>query len=186
MLSDIDIRRAIQRAEMDISPLNLNDIQPSSVDIHLGNMIKYADPIRNTEMDPLKTNKIEMITESLDAKDGFLLRPGMLLLVSTKEVITCGPQISACVFGISSLGRLGLSADGGSPFIDAGFSGTLTLELAATSDIPVRIRAGMRIAQVVFYRLENAAAIPYGSQRGSKYQGQREPTASRYDIAKAQ
>ena len=186
MLSDVDIRQALLRGHLDVFPLDDKDIQPSSIDIHLGNMIKYADPIRNTEMDPLKTENIEMVTQSLNTRDGFLLRPGMLLLVSTKEVITCGPQISACVFGISSLGRLGLSADGGSPFIDAGFTGTLTLELAATSDIPVRIRAGMRIAQVVFYRLESPAELLYGPERGSKYQGQREPTASRYDIAKAQ
>ena len=185
MLSDRDIYNAIEKGEINVEPLSVQDIQPSSVDIHLGRYVQYADPVKNLEMDPMRARDIKMVEVDLEKEGSFLLRPGMLLLVATKEVITCGVQHSACVFGISSLGRLGLSADGGSPFIDAGFSGTLTLELAATSDIPVRIRPGMRIAQVVFFRLGTVCITPYGSEsRNSKYQDQRMPTASRYDQGK--
>jgi dCTP deaminase len=39
----------------------------------------------------------------------------------------------------------------------------------------------MKIGQISFFRLTSQAENPYGSRKaGSKYQGQRGPTASRY------
>jgi deoxycytidine triphosphate deaminase/intein/homing endonuclease len=66
-------------------------------------------------------------------------------------------------------------------FIDAGFSGYLTLELSNVANLPITLYPGMKIGQVSFLRMTTAADVPYGSARvGSKYQGQRGPTPSRY------
>ena len=47
--------------------------------------------------------------------------------------------------------------------------------------LPITIYPGMKIGQISFLRMTTPADQPYGSRRpGSKYQGQRGPTPSRY------
>jgi dCTP deaminase len=66
-------------------------------------------------------------------------------------------------------------------FVDAGWDGHLTLELSNVANLPIAIYPGMKIGQISFLRMTTSAANPYGSQiAGSKYQGQRGPTPSRY------
>jgi dCTP deaminase len=65
--------------------------------------------------------------------------------------------------------------------VDPGFEGHLTLELSNVANLPITIYPGMKIGQISFFRLTSEAENPYGSDRlGSKYQGQRGPTPSRY------
>ncbi len=83
----------------------------------------------------------------------------------------------------SSLGRLGLLTHSTAGFIDPGFSGHLTLELSNVATLPITIYPGMKIGQLAFFQLDAPAEHPYGSREtGSKYQGQRGPTASRYHL----
>ncbi len=66
-------------------------------------------------------------------------------------------------------------------FVDAGWDGHLTLELSNVANLPITLYPGMRIGQISFLRMTTPADQPYGSgQLGSKYQGQRGPTPSRY------
>jgi deoxycytidine triphosphate deaminase len=81
----------------------------------------------------------------------------------------------------SSLGRLGLLIHSTAGFIDPGWDGHVTLELSNVANLPITIYYGMKIGQVSFVQLSEPAATPYGSgDLGSKYQGQRGPTPSRY------
>ena len=83
--------------------------------------------------------------------------------------------------GKSSLGRLGLLIHSTAGYVDPGWDGYLTLELSNVANLPITIYPGMKIGQISFFRLTSAAERPYGSKdRGSKYQGQRGPTASRF------
>ena len=66
-------------------------------------------------------------------------------------------------------------------FVDAGWDGHLTLELSNVANLPIALYPGMKIGQISFLRMTTAADMPYGSDAtGSKYQGQRGPTPSRY------
>jgi deoxycytidine triphosphate deaminase len=81
----------------------------------------------------------------------------------------------------SSLGRLGLLIHSTAGFVDAGWDGHLTLELSNVANLPIAIYPGMKIGQISFLQMTTAAEHPYGSDKtGSKYQGQRGPTPSRY------
>jgi len=81
----------------------------------------------------------------------------------------------------SSLGRLGLLIHSTAGFIDPGWDGHVTLELSNVANLPITIYPGMKIGQISFMELTEAAATPYGSgPLGSKYQGQKGPTPSRY------
>ena len=66
-------------------------------------------------------------------------------------------------------------------FVDAGWDGHLTLELSNVANLPIALYPGMKIGQISFLRMTTPADAPYGSASvGSKYQGQRGPTPSRY------
>ena len=81
----------------------------------------------------------------------------------------------------SSLGRLGLIIHSTAGFIDAGFDGHITLELTNIATLPITLYPGMKIGQVSFMQMTTPADRPYGQgASGSKYQGQRGPTPSRY------
>jgi dCTP deaminase len=68
-------------------------------------------------------------------------------------------------------------------FVDAGWDGHLTLELSNVANLPIAIYPGMKIGQISFLRMTTDADEPYGSERtGSKYQGQKGPTPSRFHM----
>ena len=91
------------------------------------------------------------------------------------------PALVARVEGKSSLGRLGLLIHSTAGFIDAGFDGHITLELSNVANLPITLYPNMKIGQVSFMTMTTPADNPYGKgARGSKYQGQRGPTPSRY------
>ena len=102
---------------------------------------------------------------------------------SWPERIALPDDIVATLDGKSSLGRLGLVVHQTAGVVDAGFDGHITLELANVANLPITVYPGMRIAQLSFMTLTTPADRPYGSGAlGSKYQGQAEPTPSRYHL----
>ncbi len=102
------------------------------------------------------------------------------MLGSTYEVVSLPDDVAARVEGKSSLGRLGLLTHATAGFVDPGFSGHVTLELANVATLPIKLYPGMKIGQFCFFRLSSASEHPYGSAKyGSRYQGQRGPTPSR-------
>ena len=89
-------------------------------------------------------------------------------------------DIAARLEGKSSLGRLGLLTHSTAGFVDPGFQGHVTLELSNVATLPIKLWPGMKIGQLCFFQLSSASENPYGSEKyGSRYQGQRGPTASR-------
>jgi dCTP deaminase len=102
------------------------------------------------------------------------------VLGSTFELVTLPDDIAARLEGKSSLGRLGLLTHSTAGFVDPGFSGHVTLELSNVATLPIKLWPGMKIGQLCFFRLTSPSEHPYGSSAyGSRYQGQRGPTASR-------
>jgi dCTP deaminase len=103
------------------------------------------------------------------------------VLGQTLERVRLPNDIVARLEGKSSLGRLGLLIHSTAGFVDAGFEGNLTLELSNVANLPVTIYYGMPIGQISFMRMDSPVERPYGTRdAGSKYQGQAEPTPSRF------
>jgi len=125
------------------------------------------------------TDLTELVDIPLDGV--FILHPGEFVLGSTLERVAVPNDLVARVEGKSSLGRLGLLIHSTAGFIDAGFDGHVTLELANVANLPITLYPGMKIGQISFMKMTSPAENPYGSgAKGSKYQGQRGPTPSRY------
>jgi len=181
ILSDRSIREAVSAGRIVIDPLDEGCLQPSSIDVKVSNLFRVFRNHSHAVIDVKK--ELADLTELVEMKpdEAFVLHPGEFVLGSTLERVAIANDLVARVEGKSSLGRLGLLIHSTAGFIDAGFDGHITLELSNVASLPITIYPGMKIGQVSFMTMTPPADKPYGSgARGSKYQGQRGPTPSRY------
>ena len=180
LLSDRDIRKEIESGRVGIEPFESGMVQPSSVDVRIDRYFRVFENHRYPHIDPAEEQaELTRLVEP-DGADPFILHPGEFVLASTYEVVTLPDDVAARLEGKSSLGRLGLLTHSTAGFIDAGFSGHVTLELSNMATLPIKLWPGMKIGQLCFFRLSSPAEAPYGSgATGSRYQGQRGPTPSR-------
>lgn len=180
LLSDRDIRSYVDSGRVRLDPWDPEMIQPSSVDIHLDRFFRLFDNHKYPVIDPACEQPELTHLVEVPADGEFILHPGEFVLGATFEVVTLADDVAARLEGKSSLGRLGLLTHSTAGFIDPGFSGHITLELSNTATLPIKLYPGMKVGQLCFFQLSSQAEHPYGSgASGSRYQGQRGPTASR-------
>jgi dCTP deaminase len=181
VLSDRSIREQIEAERIVIDPFDESLVQPSSVDVRVDRTFRVFHNGRYTHIDVREP--MEDLTELVAPPEGepFILHPGEFVLGQTLERVTLPDDLVARLEGKSSLGRLGLLIHSTAGFVDSGFSGNLTLELSNVANLPITIYYGMPIGQISFMRMDGPVERPYGrDDTGSKYQGQAEPTASRF------
>ncbi len=181
VLSDSAIRRLVEAGRIGIEPYDPALMQPSSLDVRVDRLFRVFRNSRYPYID-VKAEQ-EGLTELVEVEDTepFILHPGEFVLGSTLERVTLPDDLVARLEGKSSLGRLGLLIHSTAGFIDPGFDGHVTLELSNVANLPITIYPGMKIGQLSFVQMSEPAETPYGSGAlGSKYQGQRGPTPSRY------
>lgn len=181
VLSDKSIKQQLEQGRVVVSPLDPQDIQPASIDLHLDRQILIFTNSRQPYIDVKESldNLTEIVTIPEDSP--FILHPGEFVLGSTAEHIELPEDLVARLEGKSSLGRLGLVIHSTAGFVDPGWKGHLTLELSNLARLPITLYYGMKIGQISFLRLTTAAEQIYGSESlGSRYQGQTLPTPSRF------
>ena len=180
LLSDRDIKAEIDAGRVKVEPFDGAMIQPSSVDVRLDRFFRVFENHKYSVIDP-SIEQSDLTREvAVEANEEFILHPGEFVLASTYEIITLPDDIAGRLEGKSSLGRLGLLTHSTAGFIDPGFSGHITLELSNVANLPVKLFPGMKIGQLCLIKLSSPAENPYGSALyGSRYQGQRGPTASK-------
>lgn len=182
MLSDKSIREELAKGRIIIEPLFEDCIQPASIDLHLDRKILIFKPPGSPAYIDVRHN-MEHLNEPVEIDEGnaFLLNPGEFVLASTLESITLPDDIVGRLEGKSSLGRIGLLIHSTAGYVDPGWKGHLTIELSNVVKLPITLYYKMKIGQISFLRLTSPAERLYGTaELGSKYQGQVEPTASRY------
>jgi dCTP deaminase len=181
ILSDRTIREEIAAHRIVIEPFDPDCVQPSSIDLHVDRVFRVFHNARYPFIDVRKP--MEDLTELVEVAEGepFILHPGEFVLGATLERVHLPDDLVARLEGKSSLGRLGLLIHSTAGYVDPGWDGFLTLELSNVANLPITIYPGMKIGQISFFRLTSPAEHPYGSRAaGSKYQGQRGPTPSRF------
>ncbi|MDH6111757.1 dCTP deaminase [Kitasatospora sp. MAP12-15] len=180
LLSDKDIRTEIDKGRVAIDPFDPSMVQPSSIDVRLDRFFRVFENHRYPHIDPSEEQPDLTRLVEPEGDEAFILHPGEFVLASTLEVISLPDDVASRLEGKSSLGRLGLLTHSTAGFIDPGFSGHVTLELSNVATLPIKLYPGMKIGQLCLFRLSSPSEHPYGSARyGSRYQGQRGPTASR-------
>jgi len=183
ILSDTDILARLREGDLVIDPLADIDqqVQPASVDLRLGSEFLEFQRTNISCIHPTREREVsEYIDETVvEAGEEFILHPGDFVLGTTKERVEMPADLVANVEGRSSLGRLAVVVHATAGFVDPGYRGQVTLELSNLGTAPVALTPGMRVSQLVFTELSSPAERPYGSERGSKYQDQDGPQASR-------
>ena len=180
-LSDGTIRRLVEEGRIGIEPWDPALIQPSSIDLRLGDSFRVFHNHRVTAID-LREPPANLTEEVVvEGDEPFVIHPGEFCLGRTLEWVELPDDVVARVEGKSSLGRLGLIVHATAGFVDPGWKGTLTLEFANLTRVPIKLYAGLPIAQLSFMALDAPAERPYGSEGlGSHDQGQVAATESRY------
>jgi dCTP deaminase len=166
ILSDRDIRAA-----MDFDGLIIYDwdgeLQPTSIDLHLGKTIIDEDGHR-------------WVLET--SSDSFKLQPGQFILAATAELIVLPRRLAGILVGKSSLARIGLQIESAG-YVDPGWNGQLTLEIKnLTQRQTLTLYAGMKICQIRFEPVLSTPMNLYGDAvLGSHYQGSLGPVPARFD-----
>ena len=181
VLSDHTIKAEIESGRIVFDPYDAEMVQPSSVDVRVDRRFRVFHNARYPFIDVRAP--MDDLTELVEVEgdEPFILHPGEFVLGQTLERVRLPDDLVARLEGKSSLGRLGLLIHSTAGFVDAGFEGNLTLELSNVANLPITIYQGMPIGQISFMRMDRPVEHAYGaSEAGSKYQGQAEPTPSRF------
>ncbi len=183
VLSDRDIKKALEGGRVKISGLDPANISVASVDLRLSHEFRVFKHSEVTHVD-VKDGLRDELTELIRVPRGkaFTIHPGEFVLGNTVEYIKLPDDLMARLDGRSSLGRLGIVIHSTAGSVDPGFEGTLVLEIANISRVPVKLWPGMRICRLTFEELTSPSEKPYSKRKGSKYAGQKGPGVSRIGL----
>jgi len=178
ILSDGDLERALDQDDLVVEPLEDREqqIQPASIDVRLGQEFMWlpdVDVIRP------ETDLSSGATREVAFGDELVLNPGEFVLGTTVEWVEIPADLKGQLEGRSSIGRMAIEVHSTAGVLDPGYRGEITLEIKNKAERKVALVPGMRVGQLLFEYMMTPAERPYGSDRGSHYQGQEGPTASR-------
>ncbi|MDP1419905.1 dCTP deaminase [Peribacillus simplex] len=171
ILSNKTILKKIKEQELIIEPLKQSQLQPASIDLRIGNHFltidEYSTPLISLDK-PAAYKEIN--------KDHIIIPPQAFVIGTTIEVIKLPNNMSAFVEGRSSIGRLGLFIQNAG-WVVPGFEGHITLELYNANRVPIELKAGRRICQLVLAALDQETTPYIG-----KYYGQNKATESQVSL----
>ena len=180
ILTDREIQIALQHKMLVVDPAPADEAYSStSLDLTLDPVLSlFKDGIKGVKqvIDPSSRDFVfedvlEMVTEKREISEaGFEFCPGDLILAWTQEYISLEPhaRIAARVEGKSSLARLGVGVHITAPIIHSGFAGRIRLEMFNHGKVPVLLKSGMRICQLIF---EQTVGTPVRGYKG-RFSGQ--------------
>lgn len=167
ILTDQEIIKKIKNKEITITPTPTPEqIQPSSIDLRLGN--EYWQMIKQEETIDPKNNEPKY---NIIKANAIVIPPNEFVLGVTKEYVEIPHNLCARLEGRSSIGRLGVTVHITAGFVDAGFKGKIVLEIKNLSPNSIILYEDMRVAQLVFEELTGDCKRVYG-ECDNKYQGQ--------------
>ena len=181
VLSDRTIKEEVAAGRLVFDPYDESLVQPSSVDMRVDSAFRVFNNTKHPYIDVRKP--MDDLTELVRVDPA---SPSSSTRASSCSARRWSGSSSPTTSSPGSRARLALAASAcvihsTAGFVDPGFEGNLTLELSNLANLPITIYEGMPIGQISFMRMDRAVENAYGaSAAGSKYQGQAEPTASRY------
>lgn len=160
-LSDVDIKRALKEKKIVIRPFHEDQLQIASYDVRLGNEFLVTDRHNIEVVDPV--NKKYPKTRKIVVKNGeeFVLHPGENVIGKQVEYIGCDTGHLILLSGKSSLARAGLVVHNTAMLFNPGHYFYPTFELVNTNNVPIILRPGMEIAQILFAQLSSKAGKGY-------------------------
>ncbi len=179
IMSDGEIMDALRNGEIGIDHLGDLKIGPCSVDLHLDNKAMILDDSKMFEGEAMEFGNPAQSTDKFTPYNGWesiTIHPNEFYILSSKEKIVLDKKTAAFVCGRSSMGRIGLNVHVAG-VVDAGFSGVLSIIVTNFTKYPIILKAGTRVAQIVFFKTGKEALVGYGEKTDSKYNNQSGPSA---------
>lgn len=160
MLSDSDIRKMLKEGRIRIEPLEDSQLGPASVDLTLSDeWYHFKNELKGKTVDLSKTG-FEKAFRMTKAKH-IVLQPGEMCLGKTVEKLTLSDDVMGKLEGRSRFARMGLIIHITSALVQPGSDNRQILEIVNLAPFSVKLRAGMRISQVVFELLKSPTTKPY-------------------------
>ena len=156
-MSNRSIQQSIKNKEIVIEPLYLDNIQPVSIDLTLGQTIDVLCPTKQIDLESIQKDaqdELQKLTQKIDITEGYDLQPGQLVKGYSKETIKLPSNINGLIFNIDSLASIGLNA-ALSQYVNPGFNGHKTIMIYNMSNQVIRIKAGIRICKLVFFKMDD-------------------------------
>jgi dCTP deaminase len=196
VLSSRAVLKLIRDGKLYLSPIvdPKEQIGPVSIDLRLGHVallvraagLSHVDPSdyvenRSDEQTKERANRQKFARSEFTFDEKLLIHPGSLTLVPTLEWLKLPKNVKGVVTARSSWAREGLNIATAN-FINPGYNGIITLELANFGHIPIALYPGVRIAQISFYEVKDSVPLPRKGQFDMSF----EPRAGeigRYDEA---
>jgi dCTP deaminase len=165
-LSDVDIKKGIESGALIIDPFSEEKLQLASYDVTLGNEFEVTNRYSTIAIDPV--NKKFPDTRKVTIEDGeqFVLHPGETVLGKQKEFIGVDLEHLILLSGKSSLARAGLVVHNTAMLFNPGHKFYPTFELLNTNNVPIILRPGMEVAQILFARLTSPSSKSYLGEDG--------------------
>ncbi len=189
ILSDGDIKQAIENGSIGIDPMPDFSVQlgSCSIDLRLGKKFRIFNHSKVALIDPNNPAVTSDLMTEVEVNNGdpFILQPGDFVLATTMETITIPNNLLARLEGRSSLGRLGIVVHSTASVFDPGWHGVAVLELGNLGRMPVALYPGMRICSFTFEELKHPSKHPYLERNNAKYKNQDAPIASQIAQDKA-
>lgn len=158
-LSGKTIRGMLRKGDLIIDPMEDGQVQPASVDLRIADEMMVA-----------KGGEITFGKETgYEKKRGeVVIPPKRHAIVRTIERVELPKDVGGITKLRSSASRIGVMFNNAG-WVDPGFRGTLSLSVFNSNDVPVRIRPGTRLFQLVLVRLDvesEGYSGKYADQKG--------------------
>lgn len=178
VLASSSVHAAMREPDLErrlvITPLldPVRQIQDASVDLRLGTEFLVPTRTNVSLLDPHQpahAAEVKKVFRSFHVglADTFVLHPKQFVLGATLEYVRFPRNLMGYVEGRSSWGRNGLQI-ATATVVSPGFAGVLTFEISNVGEVPVRLRTGTRIAQMVIHRLDDAED-GYAAKSGAQF-----------------
>ena len=162
------ILKAVESGEIEIDPFDAKYVGPASYDLAISNHFRFFK----------KAHKVLLVDEKVDYKnetmhveaseeEPFMIMPGECAHTITEERIHLPGNICGWLQGRSSFARLGLMVHITASFVQPGVNNAQVLEMFNASPVPLALKPGARICQIIFQRCEGSGVYT------GKYQGQK-------------
>lgn len=160
-----------------IDPFDPEFVQPASIDLRLHHEFIVFDAHNGLFIDLADVDDRSSRKVVVSGVDGFVLHPNEFVLGATYERVDIPDNLVARIEGKSSIGRLGILVHVTAGFVDPGFEGRLTLEIANLRKIPIILRPGLPFCQLSLTHTTKPVDHPYSG----RYKGDDSVAGSRYD-----
>jgi len=160
-LSDIDIEKGVKSGAIIIKPFKKSQLQVASYDVTLGDEFEVTDRHSMEATDPSRGKYPHTRTVKVKKGEAFILHPGESVLGKQREFVGVDNEHLMLLSGKSSLARAGLVVHNTAMLFNPGHHFYPTFELVNTNNIPIVLRPGMEVAQLLFAKLSSPTSQSY-------------------------